>query len=75
MRIIRKIKEMTLREALGKLKKICVVLMVINVVVLFLSAYAFILFDLALGADKVFAIAIVTMFLLLGIAILEYVTI
>lgn len=69
--VIKKIKEITLNEALSKLKKAFIALAVINVVVLFISAYCFILFGASLSMDRSFALIVVTMSLSFGVLILE----
>jgi hypothetical protein len=63
MKIEEILKRITVREILAKIKTLSIVLLVINVIVLFISLYGYILFGFIIGVDKIFAIVLASFFL------------
>jgi ABC-type protease/lipase transport system fused ATPase/permease subunit len=66
MKIEERLKRITTREVLTKTRTLSLVLSIINVVVLFVFAYIYILFDIIIGPEKILAIVLVT-FALFGL--------
>ena len=63
MKIVERIRKVTVRETLVKIKVLFIVLLIINVIVLFISLYGYILFGFIIGVDKIFAIVLASFFL------------
>lgn len=63
MKIEERLKKITVREVLTKVRILSLALLIINVIVLFVSAYSYILFGVMIGVDKLFAIVLVSFFL------------
>lgn len=66
MKIEERLKRITTREVLTKTRTLSLVLSIINVVVLFVFAYSYILFDIIIGPEKILTIVLVT-FALFGL--------